>query len=298
MERGANKAKMHHFVPRSYLARFADDEGFVHVFDRNTQSLRRQRPKNVMKINSYYRQEWAPEGVDPNIMEMMLGEWLEAEAKGAIDRLIETPAQLTDSDTANLMGYIELQRTRVPRQAATAKALMRATILRMAPLATVKAISSGEVQLKIKDSARFDYMRMMVGMLSPWFGRMEWEVFAADDGASFIATDSPVSFYNSSILPPAEAGIGLVGTMVFFPLSSRYTLVMRHPEYRQGGVISPLDVLPTPKHEDGQIPIIHGAIWSREVVDNFNWKLMQLSSRLIVAKSSEVLRRCIGKREE
>ncbi|MDO8786701.1 MAG: DUF4238 domain-containing protein [Sulfuritalea sp.] len=298
MERGTNKAKMHHFVPRSYLARFADDQGFVHVYDRNTRSLRRQRPKNVMKINSYYRQEWAPEGVDPNIMEMMLGEWLEAEAKGAIDRLIEAPAQLTDDDTANLMAYIELQRTRVPRQAATAKALMRATILRIAPPAAVKAITSGEVQLKIKDSARFDYMRMMVGMLSPWFGRMEWEVFEADGGASFIATDSPVSFYNSSILPPAEAGIGLAGTMVFFPLSSRHTLVMRHPEYSQIGAASPLDVLPTPKHEDGQIPIIHGAIWSREVVDNFNWKLVQLSSRLIVAESSEVLSRCISKKGE
>lgn len=294
MKRGVNKAKMHHFVPRSYLARFADDHGFLHVFDRSTRSFRRQRPKKVMKINSYYRQEWVPEGVDPNIMETMLGEWLEAEAKGAIDRLIGAPAQLTEDDTASLLTYIELQRIRVPRQAATAKALMRTTLLRIAPPAAVKAIISGEVQLKIKDSARFDYMRMVVGSLSPWFGRMEWEVFAAEDGASFVTTDSPVSFYNSSVPPPVEAGIGLAGTMVFFPLSSRHTLLMRHPEYSQDSVASPLELLSKPTHEDVQIPIIHGAIWSREVVDNFNWKLVQLSSKLIVADSQKVLSRCIN----
>ena len=92
MQRSANKAKMHHYVPRSYLARFVDDHSFLHVFDRGTRSLRRQRPKEVMKINSYYRQDWAPERVDPNIMETKLGEWLEAEAKGAIDRLIGASA--------------------------------------------------------------------------------------------------------------------------------------------------------------------------------------------------------------
>lgn len=56
--------------------------------------------------------------------------------------------------------------------------------------------------------------------------------------------------------------------------------------------MSPLELLPTPEHEDGQIPIIHGTIWDREVVDNFNWKLVQLSSQLIVADNPKVLSQC------
>jgi len=95
-----------------------------------------------------------------------------------------------------------------------------------------------------------------------------------------------LSRYNPSVPPPAEAGIGLAGTMVFFPLSSRHALVMRHPEYSEGSAMSPLELLPTPEHEDGQIPII------REVVDNFNWKLVQLSSQLIVADNPKVLSQC------
>ena len=86
-----SRAKNHHYVARSYLARFVDDQGFLHVYDRTAKNLRKQRPKEVMKINSYYRQEWVPAGVDPNLLETSLGEWLEAEAKSAIDKLHLTP---------------------------------------------------------------------------------------------------------------------------------------------------------------------------------------------------------------
>ena len=65
--------KMHHFVPRSYLARFTDERGFLHLFDRSSRSFRRQQPKEAMKINSYYCQDWVPPGVDPNILEKGLG---------------------------------------------------------------------------------------------------------------------------------------------------------------------------------------------------------------------------------
>jgi hypothetical protein len=293
MMRKSSAPKLHHFVPKSYLARFADASGFLHVFDRKTRTFRRQRPKEVMRINSYYKQDWAPAGVDPNILETKLGEWLEAEAQGAIDRLIHTPALLNDDDSAHLLTYIEMQRIRVPRQAETAKSLMRTTLLRMVPPEAAAAIHSGELTLTIKDSARFDFMRMVVGTLSPWFGRMEWEVFTAADGASFITTDSPVSFYNPEILPPTEAGIGLAGTLVFFPLSSKHVLVMRHPEGVAGTTVSPLHLLPTPEHEDGQLPIVHGAVWEQDPVDRFNWKLLQLAERLVVGESVEVLRRCV-----
>lgn len=173
MERRAADPKMHHYVPRSYLARFCDEDGFLHIFDRSSGQYRRQRPKQVMKINSYYRQDWAPPGIDPNIFEKTLGEWLEAEAKDSIDRLIEFPASLTDQDTATLLIYFELQRIRVPRQAEAAKKQMREVVLRLAPAEALEAIQTGEVVLTIKDSARFDYMRMINGKLHPWFGKME-----------------------------------------------------------------------------------------------------------------------------
>ncbi len=284
--------KMHHFVPKSYLARFTNDEGFLHVFNRPSCSFRRQRPKEVMKINSYYRQDWAPPGVDPNILEKELGEWLESLAKKSIDRLVHCPANLTDDDTATLLTYIVLQRIRVPRQLEMAKALVRNTILKRAPSHASTAIRSGEILLTIKDAARFECMHILFGQLRPWFERMEWEVFEAESDAAFVTTDSPVSLYNPKILPPAEAGLALAGTMVFFPLSSRYALVMRHSEVRTSPDIGSLATLPKPPDEDGQISLTHGVVWSREVVDSFNWKMARLSEQLIVARGKDVLQAC------
>jgi hypothetical protein len=296
MKRSAAGNKMHHYVPRSYLARFAGAGGFLHIYDRSSSTFRRQRPKEVMKIGGYYRQEWAPPGIDPNIFETTLGEWLESISKDSIDRLISAPSVLSDHDTANLLTYVELQRIRVPRQAEMAKELMRSLILRIAPQEALDAIARGEAVLTIKDSARFDYMRMSVGKLHPWFGRMEWEVFAAEPGAAFVTTDSPVSFYNSRIPPPAEPGLALAGTMVFFPLSSRHALIMRHAEYREQESVSPLDVLQDPKVEDGVLSVTHGTVWPKEVVNNFNWKMVQLSRHLVVAESKEVVQACVTNR--
>jgi hypothetical protein len=286
--------KLHHFVPKSYLTRFSNDQGFLHVFDRSSDAFRRQRPKEVMKISRYYRQEWAPAGIDPNIFETTLGEWLEAEAKGALDRLISAPESLSEIDIANLINYFELQRIRVPRQGEMGKSLIRNVIMRLAPADIAAAIASGEFTLAIKDSARFDYMRMSIGTFHPWFGAMEWEVFAACTGASFVTSDSPVSLYNPRIPPPDEAGIALAGTMVFFPLSSRYVLVMRHPNVRAVPSFSHLSVLSEPPVTDGVISITHGGVWDADVVNGFNWKMMQLSDRLIVAESQEVLQACIA----
>ncbi len=244
-----------------------------------------------MKINSYYRQEWAPPGIDPNIFEKSLGEWLESAAKDSIDRLTHSPARLTGED-ATLLNYIELQRIRVPRQAEAAKDLMRQTLLRLAPPDVVATIRAGEVLLEIKDSARFEYMRIVNGKLFPWFARMEWEVVEAVKGAAFVTTDSPVSFYNAMTPPPAEPGLALAGTIVFFPLSSCHALLMRHPEIRTYPDISRLAVLPEPPADDVQISITHGVVWNAKVVNNFNWKMMQLSDRLIVGESKELLEAC------
>lgn len=249
-----------------------------------------------MKINYYYRQEWAPPGVDPNVLETTLGEWLETAAKDSIDRLIHQPSTLTDIDTATLLTYLELQRIRVPRQFETAKALMRETLLRLAPPDAAAEIHAGKVLLTIKDSARFEYMRTLIGKLHPWFGRMEWEVFEAEEGAAFITTDSPVSLYNPKAPPPAEPGLALAGTIVFFPLSSRYALLMRHPEFRTDADISPLAVFPEPLVEDGQLSITHGVVWSKDVVNNFNWTMVQLSDRLVVGESKGVLDACTSDR--
>jgi hypothetical protein len=285
-----NTPKKHHYVPVSYLKRFTDEKGLLYVFDKSRNEIRRnQKPDNVMVVNKYYHQPWTPASIDKNILEKSLANDLEAKAKKAIDLLIENPVSLTDDDSATLLTYLAFQRIRVPRYAEWAKELDKNTILSLLSANTVNSLQNQGMQLTIKDSARFNYMRWTTGIFQPWFSRMEWEVIKAEDGAAFVTTDSPVSFYNPAFLPPAEAGIGLAGTFVLFPLSSRYLLLMRYPECRTE---EPLKILDTPILSDGLISIEHGKVWSHETVTNTNWKLLQLSHHYVVAKSEITLQEC------
>lgn len=240
-----------------------------------------------MTIGRYYRQAWAPTGIDPNILENGLASGIENDIKPVIDCLIQSPEELTDDYAAKLLVYLEIQRIRVPRQAVWAKGLMRETILRLAPSDIAAQINAGEFQLTMKDSARFDYMRIAIGSIHPWLARMEWEIFEAAAGSSFITTDSPVSFYNTACPPPAEAGIGLAGTIVLFPLSSRKLLLMRHPECRSA---APLTVLDEPVAQSNTVALSHGVIWDATVVKSTNWKLAHLAHELFVADSESTLK--------
>jgi hypothetical protein len=239
-----------------------------------------------MTINAYYRQAWATQGVDPNIFEIELGKGLESEIREVIDKLIMSPHMLDAHDTASLLNYLELQRIRVPRQAQIAKALMRESILKSAPADIVADVAAGRLQLNIKDSARFEYMKMALGSIHPWLAKMEWEIFEAAPGTAFITTDSPVSFFNSRILPPADAGVGLAGTVVLFPLCSRKLLLMRHPEIRSE---PPLTELPPTKLVDGLISVSQGVIWDRGLVELTNRRMAHLAHELIVGESVDAL---------
>lgn len=246
-----------------------------------------------MRIRYYYRQEWAPAGIDPNILEKSLGAWLESTALAAIDRLILAPSELTEEDIGTFLLYLEFQRIRVPRQAETAKALMRDAILRLSPPDIAADVHAGKFQLTMKKSARFDYMRMMVGQLHPWFAYMDWEVIEAEKGSAFVTTDSPLSFYNAACPPSPEAGIARAGTIVLFPLSSRHLLILRHPEYRKNPSISRLQVLPDPIHEDRLVSISSGRAWKKNMVTSHNRIMALLSGRLVVGESIEVLEQSI-----
>lgn len=88
---------------------------------------------------------------------------------------------------------------------------------------------------------------------------------------------------------PAEAGIGLLGTVVLFPLSSQYLLIMRHPEYKKNTRTHSLRVLAKPTLEDRLVPVTTGKVWTRMTVANHNKVMRVLSDWLLVAESRQVL---------
>lgn len=285
--------KQHHFVPRWYLEGFTNPQsGLIHVYDRLTKKFRAQKPAKVMRINKYYRQEWAPEGIDPNILERLAGEVIEPKAKHAFKRLLTMPSDFTPEETSIILIYLEFQRVRVPKQARTASQLIESSIFTQADPDFLKAYLGG--QITISESARFEYMRQLSGKIIPYFARMKWDIVRASKGSSFTTTDSPVSFYNPEFLPPAEAGLRLVGTKVLFPLSSELILIMRHPEYGIDSGVSPKQLIPEPENRDDGIEItFYPEPISEDIVNQYNWLLVELSDRTVAGNCKDVLEKCI-----
>jgi hypothetical protein len=148
-------------------------------------------------------------------------------------------------------------------------------------------------RITIPEGFRFDAMRMSIGLLHPFFSRMAWKVVEAEEGSSFITSDSPVSFLNVAFVPPNEPGPGLIGTAVIFPIDSKHLLLMRHPEYVPGGQMSPTERVPEIKAEDGGVEVTYGEKWPESMVARQNWRMLELSHRLIVGNSRMAIQRAV-----
>lgn len=291
-----NSPKRHHFVPRAYLEGFKEpDSDFLNLYSKRSELWRRQKANQVMVRNKYYSQSWVPNGVDENVLEKSLGVGLEPKGLSSLKRLVDCPEKLTDDDAANIIAYIEFQRIRVPRQADEMIGFAKQVIETM-----VMAEPGGQEVLRshtlsIKDSFRFDFMKLVSGRLGPYLGRMIWEVVEAPSGSCFVTSDSPVSFWNEDVLPPSEPGIALYGTVVFFPIDSKHLLILRHPEYISGEKEA-LDKLPTDlDYEDGKVEIRRGSILEKEAVDHHCWIMYVLSQDIIAGPSKACIDKAVGK---
>jgi hypothetical protein len=245
-----------------------------------------------MAINHYYRQEWAPPGVDVNVLEKMFATLVEPKGCEAFKKLLMRKPFDADAYAA-MLTYLEFQRIRVPRQAKAAFAIVRAALEQYLPADVAEAVARGEVRIVIKDSVRFEMMRKVIGRVTEWLLRMKWLIHTAAPETSFITSDSPVCFYNGHLLPPAEPGIALAGTMVVFSLNSSHLLLMAHPEAGRVGV-NPLALLPSSDPVDDEPSIADGGVLEPAWVQHFNKVILRLCDHLIVGNSKQVLEQCLG----
>jgi hypothetical protein len=150
---------------------------------------------------------------------------------------------------------------RVSRQAEKGKQIRKTELLLQTLQAppeimtpeVITALMKDEITIEFHDSYRFNVMKILSRQLIPYFVRMIWQVVNAEEGSSFITSDSPVSIVNRAFSPPDETGIALVGTRVFCPPDSQHMLILQHPEYERSRTISPVEQIPDSILKDGRI---------------------------------------------
>lgn len=285
-----NEPKRHHYVQEAYIKGFTEDNSeFAHLFIKSKKECKRLHTRNICVRKHYYRQEWAPDGIDKNIFEKTLGAEQEPAGLNALIKLIAEPESLNQEEMAAILMYLTLHRIRVPRQAETAKNLLKALIENI-----ILEHPDGEnilqtTEVYVKDSFRFDYMRMSHDLYIPYFSRMVWTIVTPSQDETFITSDSPVTFFNECVFPPSEPGIGLYGTRVLFAIDKRHLLVMTHPEHDKG-LKQPLEQLPKDiEFKNCAIEIRRGLTWPNEFVCNHNRLIYFLSYDNIIGDSTRAL---------
>lgn len=257
--------------------------------------FRAQRPREVMAINKYYRQEWAPPGTDPNILEKMAGNFVEPLGKEAVELLLNRPHALSEPTITQLALYLAFQRTRVPRQAKSARALAESYTLTQMGRQVAADFLHGEIELS--ESVRFTYMQSVLKPMTDYLLRMQWNVIHPCRGMTFVTSDSPVTFYNTEFPPPTEAGIALAGTKILFPIRPDRILEIIHPEFGRD-TNNPLEVIPKPEAVGFNVSIcINPNAALEETVRRINKVIYWQSDRLIVGDNENVLHECISSSE-
>jgi hypothetical protein len=173
-------AKVHHYVPRFYLERFVDPDGFVWVYDKAMGRTFKGRPKTLAR-ESYFNEVpfFRDTGIDPQYVEQQLAE-LESEAANITAcwfRQIEQGSKVVipEVNRAIMSEFIATQIFRTPEQR-----LIISQALRVADEDELKNLHTRLAQNWV-DEAR----NAIKGFI--------WVFGKNDSGIPFYTSDHPVS---------------------------------------------------------------------------------------------------------
>jgi len=286
--------RQHHTVSHTYLDGFCvPGTDQVVVLDLHNGDVRKQRPAKVMRRRDYFRQRHAPKGTDEFILEREKGRWLEAQLKTIIAKLSRGGHDLTEDELIAFILHIELQRLSVPKQADFLKSIAKGFIENFALTIPEVAdgLRKGLWKIEIKDEFRFTSLRYILksGEYFTYISRMVWNVWDVPTGYAFITSDNPVTIFNPYMHPSELAGIGLLGSILLYPLTSTHCLELIHPEtesekspdYLKPIQVEPLDV--------GGIHIRAGRVMPSDLAHTVNCLLGMYAERYLVSSSIDVL---------
>jgi len=239
-----SEPKLHHFVPRFYLDRFADSAGGFWVWDRVRDAVFKGSAATVAVGTQFYRhEELESHGHDPLTMEKQLsqlegdvaaitGRWLEQIAQAAIGDRIGDPA--AERDTVSLFLALQYLRTADSRDILSAIA------------------SDGRNELSPQDlrAAHLDLLwdENVFQALADRFASMTWMYPRNSSSRPLVTSDNPVLFRTQDNRQWVKLGVMSEGTYLNYPLSPTVTLYAYPregkwaPVQKFDGQISPVDL--------------------------------------------------------
>lgn len=271
MCREKNLPRQHHIVPVTYLKGFCiADSDRLAILDTTNGKIRNQLPSKVMRRRDYFRQKHAPEGVDEFIFELSKTELFESNLGGIIAKLTRGGSELSEDELIKFLLYFDLQRLTVPKHAEYLNSIGEKFITNVAM--EIPEFAEGNWQIKMKDEFRFSTIHDIVksGQTIALLTKMLWRIWDAPGEHSFITSDNPVVVVNPKIPPPKIAGIGLVGSRIYFPLTNNHCLELVHREMLENPHLDPLSKLEVEGFDVSEIQILAGRTMPAKKINMVN----------------------------
>lgn len=228
-----------------------DDDGRLWLYDRKTQRYSRAHPKNICFERELYTID--PHGRQDRQIESKWLSQVDGEGATAI-RQFQEGVRLSREWVESFSIFIAQLITRSPvfRDLTKRNAQrMGEEILRLGftdvararqmmegyggaedvtPEGLVEAVTRGHIQVAATEIAFLTMMVRQVEFLARLIGSFGWLVISAPAGAGFILCDYPFV----AVPPQADpntVGLGIPGTVKYFPLTRRLCLRMGEPDY-------------------------------------------------------------------
>ncbi len=244
--------KKHHYLPQFYLRRFANDDGKLWVFDRETKSYRCVTPKEVGQENHFYT-FIDKDGKKNGAIETYFSD-IETYASNIIEKLLRLES-LTKEEKGNFSSFIAFQRTRTPEYEKTLNEMTEKQTKAMLQIRYTNEEQVGELLKRYEKSTgretgllpkeylsfihgnkmkislgKNESLRQMLDhgeRTASCIANMEWEVVHSMGNSSFITTDNPFIIGGPAQWPKFY-GVGLTtpGTKKLVPLTSKLCLLM------------------------------------------------------------------------
>jgi hypothetical protein len=253
----SNEPRRQHYVPISYQNGFADPDGRIWLYDRNTQKYTNTSPRNVCCEKDIYTID--PEGIQDRRIERQLfsqvdgdgaaairifsraepfsNEWIEAFSIFMAFQITRNPvfrSLMVRNYQAYGEEYLRIFFSDVERAKRQFESYQLATGEQISnevtPESMVEAVVGGDLRVNVTERAFLQHMMQQAVFLAEWIASFEWTVLEAPSASGFILCDCPFV-----VVPPRGSpesiGLGFPGTTKYFPITKALCLRMGEPDF-------------------------------------------------------------------
>lgn len=199
--------KNQHYVPQSYLARWTDESGLLHVFNKETGETFRANPRNVASQNYFY------------------------DSPGSQSRVEHVLAKIEDESAKIQVSVLEELRVRRNRRGPVQRQLLHrrdkcALALNISHQIARTERARDSLLIENAETSRLRHLRLMSGLHLTYFAEdlinYIWIIGIAGDGHLLYASDNP-AFPGPPASHASRTGVPRF-TELIYPLSPKCVL--------------------------------------------------------------------------